>query len=150
VQGLIGVVGVGPRSVAYDSLSILEIHPVGKRVNIRNPVISSLQNNCTVLFVKFETFKHFIFIPELNLTNLSLWLVDLNEGQVVFCYFCAAIDSIFQSELVSTIECFIDGDKIVFVVELVDGWKVSVLLAAPDRHVRIRVSPVQFFGKLVL
>ena len=50
--GLIGVVGPGSRFVAKDSLSILEMHRVGL---ISNPVLSSLQNTCTVLGEELET-----------------------------------------------------------------------------------------------
>ena len=61
--------------------------------------------------------------------NLSPWLVDFDAAPVFTCSFGATISTITQSELVLDIfEYFIDGDKIVFVVELVDGWEVSVLL----------------------
>ena len=50
-----GMGGVGDsRFVADDSLSILKVHCVGL-VTFSNPVISSLQNNCTVLVVELET-----------------------------------------------------------------------------------------------
>jgi hypothetical protein len=51
---MIGVGGVGSRFEADDSLSILEMHRVGL-ATISNPVISCLQNNCTVLGEELET-----------------------------------------------------------------------------------------------
>ena len=118
-------------------------------VTFSNPVISSRQNNCTVLGLELETYQHLIFmiIPDLDLVNLSLWLVDFNAVPVVTHPFGAAIGSIPQSELVlDIVGYFTDGDKIVFVIELVDGWEVSVLLAV-DWFVRFCVSPGQFVGK---
>ena len=76
-------------------------------------------------------------IPDLNLANLSLWLVDLDAGPVVFTSFRATISTILESELILGIEYFIDSDQVVIVVELVNGWEVSVLLVALDWHVRI-------------
>ena len=75
-------------------------------------------------------------IPNLDLVQLNLWLGELYAGPVVFRSFRATISTITQSELVLTRKYFIDGDKIAFVVELVDGWEVSVLLAL-DWLVRI-------------
>ena len=52
-------IGIDSRFVADDSLSILEMHSVGLEPNSivheinSNPVISSLQNKCTVLGVEF-------------------------------------------------------------------------------------------------
>ena len=45
---------------------------------------------------------------------------------------------------------FIDSDKLIVVAELVDCWEVFVLLAVLEWQVRIRVSPKQNFGKLIL
>ena len=50
----LGVVGAGSRFEAEDSLSILEMYRVGLLTS-SNPVILSLQNNCTVLGEEFET-----------------------------------------------------------------------------------------------
>ncbi len=52
--------------------------------------------------------------------------------------FGATISTIAQNKLVlNIIEYLIDGDKLIIVVELVDGWEVSVLLAWPYWHVRL-------------
>ena len=97
------------------------------------PFKSSLQNNYTVLGIEFETKQrsNAWVIPDLDLFDLSLWLADLDAAPVITSFsFCAAIGSIPQSELVlSTFGYFIDRDKVVFVVELVDGWEVCVMLA---------------------
>ena len=79
-----GRFGVATRFVADDSLTILKMHRKGLAITINNPVKSSLQNNCTVLGVEFETLKTegFFAIPYLNLVNLSLWLVDLKAAPV--------------------------------------------------------------------
>ncbi len=52
--GTIRVVGVGSRFEADDSLSISKMHRVGL-ITISDPVPSSLELNCTVLGVEFET-----------------------------------------------------------------------------------------------
>ena len=76
-------------------------------------------------------------IPDLDLVNLSIWVVYFDAGPVVFKSLSATISTIPQSELeLTSIGYFIDGDKVVFVVELVDGWEVSVLIAI-EWHVRI-------------
>ena len=69
-------------------------------------------------------------IPDLDLGDLSLWLVDINAGPVVAYTFCATISTILQSELVLIMEYFIERNNIVVIIELVDCWEVSVLLAA--------------------
>ena len=69
-------------------------------------------------------------IPDLDLFNLSLWLVELYAGPVVWVSFRATISTIPQSELELCNDYFIERDQIVFEVELVAGWEVSVLLAA--------------------
>ena len=91
-------------------------------------------------------------VPDLDLADLSLWLVDFDAGPVVFRSFRATISTIFHSKLVLTrARHFIERDKVVFVVELVDGWEVSVLLGIGiDWQVRLRVFPAQYVGKLVL
>ena len=50
-----GKIGVASRFIADDSLSILQMHHVGLEITISNPVIFSLQNNCTVLAIELET-----------------------------------------------------------------------------------------------
>ncbi len=77
--------GVACRFVADDSLSILQMHRVGLVTTISDPVLSSLQNNCTVFGVEPETIKHCIVwvIPDLDLLELSLWLADFTGGPVV-------------------------------------------------------------------
>jgi hypothetical protein len=51
-----GIIRVhGSRFVADDSLSILKMYRVGIARATTNPVISSLQNNCTVLVEELET-----------------------------------------------------------------------------------------------
>ena len=63
-------------------------------------------------------------IPDLDLSNLSLWLQKLNTGAVIFGSVCATISTIPQSELeLNVIGYFIDRDNVVFVVELVAGWE---------------------------
>ena len=72
-------------------------------------------------------------IPDLDLFNLSLWLVDLDAAPVITGSFCATSSTVPQSELVlNSSGYFIDGDKVVVVVELVNGWEVFVLLVALD------------------
>ena len=89
-------------------------------------------------------------IHDLDLVNLSLWLIEFNAGPVALISFCATKGSIPQSEpVLRTIGYFIESDKVIVVVELIDGWEVSVLLT-PYWKVRFRVSPTQNFGKLVL
>jgi hypothetical protein len=82
-------------------------------------------------------------IPDLDLLDLSLRLVDFDTGPVVFGSFRATISTITQSELVLVTIYFIDGDNIVFVVEHVDSWEVFVLLAL-DWQVRISESILEF------
>ena len=85
-------------------------------------------------------------IPDLDLADLSLWLVDINAGPVVCFSFCATISTILQSELVLVIiEYFIERNNIVVIIELVDCWEVSVLLAL-DWQVRIRKSVSEFLS----
>ena len=89
-------------------------------------------------------------ITDLYLVDLSLWLVFLYAAPIAFGSFCATSRSIPQNELVLTkVGYFIDRNKVVFIVELVDGWEVSVLLAALDWRIRIRISIQQDNGKLV-
>ena len=79
-------------------------------------------------------------ISDLDLTNLSLWLVDLDQNPVVLSSLRATINTITESKLVlDTVAWlqFIDSDKRVVIIELVDGWEVFVLVAALERHVRI-------------
>ena len=81
--------------------------------------------------------------PDLDLFNLSQWLVELYAGPVVLVSFGATISTIPQNELVlkyppfSLLNTFIDREKVVVIVEPVDGWEVYVLLAAIEWHVRI-------------
>ena len=83
-MGTIGV--VGSRFVADDSFSILKMHYVGLTRIISNPVVISLKNNCTVVGIDLETMKYLIVwvIPHFDFLDFSLWLVDLNEGPLVF------------------------------------------------------------------
>jgi hypothetical protein len=53
VVGLVVQFGVTSWFVADDSLSILKMHRVGLAITITNPVISSLENNCTIFTVEF-------------------------------------------------------------------------------------------------
>lgn len=71
--------GVGSGFVADDPISILEIYRVGTPIIISNPVIPSLQNNCTFLGVESQATQTLVIwrIPDLNLANLSLRLADL-------------------------------------------------------------------------
>ena len=65
-------------------------------------------------------------IPYLDLLNL--WLFDLNAGPDVFRCFFGTICSIPQSEIeLSMIGYLIDGDNVVVVFKLFDGWEVCVL-----------------------
>ena len=83
-------------------------------------------------------------IPDLDLVNLSIWVVYFDAGPVVFKSLSATISTIPQSELeLTSIGYFIDGDKVVFKVELVNGWEVFVLLAL-DWHERISESVRKF------
>ena len=91
-----------------------------------------------------------LVIPDIDLSNLSLWLADLDAGPFVTCSIRATIITFTQNELVLVIEYFIERDQVVFVVELVAGWEVFVLSKVSDWPVRIRVSPDEELGKLVL
>ena len=84
-------------------------------------------------------------ISDLDLFILSIWIVYFSAAPVIALSFCVAISTITQSELVLKIEYFIDRNKIIIVVELVDGWKVSVLLAL-DWLVRISESVREFLS----
>ena len=76
-------------------------------------------------------------IPDLDLLELSRRLADFDAAPVVFRSFRATISTITQSELVlNSFEYFIDGDEVVFVVELVNGWEVSVL---PNLDWQVRI-----------
>ncbi len=85
VPGMIGIVGVGARFVADDSLAIRKMHRVGLLTTISIPVPSSMLNNCTVLGVENETQEFLILyvIPDLDLFNLNLWLADFIGPPVV-------------------------------------------------------------------
>ncbi len=85
VHGRIGVEGVGSRFEANDSLSIREVHCVGLVFTISKPVVSSLQDNCTVLGVKLETRQTFSvwIIADLDLGDLSLWLFAIQAAPIV-------------------------------------------------------------------
>jgi len=90
-----------------------------------------------------------LVIPDQDLSNLSLWLVDLDAGPVFFSFsFLATISTIPQSELIIFFESFVERDQVVFIVKLVNSWEVFVLLVI-DWHARIRVSPGEDLGKLV-
>ena len=152
VKGTPWIAWVNSRFVADDSLSILQMHRVCTATTISSPVISSLQNKCTVLGVELKTTKTSIdcAITDFDLANLSLWLVNLNAAPVVFWSLSATICSIPERELVLIISVyFVDCDKIVVVIELFDGWEVHVMLALPW-HVWLWVSPAEFVGRLVL
>ncbi len=97
--GRVGVLGVGSRFEADDSLSILEMHCVGT-VTIFNPVKSSLHHNCTVLGIELETAYCLSIwvIPDLDFGDLSLWLAHLDAYPVVFASLSAAIGTIPQSK----------------------------------------------------
>ncbi len=77
---------IGSRFEADYSFSILKMHRVGLTRAISNPVVISLKNNCTVVGIDLETMKNLIVwvIPNFDLLDFSLWLVDLNEGPLVF------------------------------------------------------------------
>ncbi len=142
--------GVGSRFLADDSLTILIMHRVGLVTTTKNPVKSSLQNNCTILGVKFRPTKKLTVwaVPNLNLTDLSLLLININAGPVVFSPFSAAISTIPKGELVLP-RLFIDSNKVVVVVELVNCWEVSVLLVFVW-PLRFWVSVTKELVKLVL
>ena len=82
MPSIVGVVGVGCRSVPNDSLSIFKMDRVGL-VPIFNPIESSLQNDSVVLVVEFQTLKHKIIwvIANLDLINLGH---NFNSTPVVF------------------------------------------------------------------
>ena len=78
MEGIIGPVGVGSRFKADDSLSILKMHRVGL-VTKSLPIKSSLQSDCPVFGVKFETIQLLSnwVITDLDFFNLSLPLAQL-------------------------------------------------------------------------
>jgi hypothetical protein len=82
VPSIVGVVGVGCRSVPNDSLSILKMDRVGL-VPIFNPIESSLQNDSVVLVVEFQTLKHKIVWVTANLDLINLGH-NFNSTPVVF------------------------------------------------------------------
>ncbi len=86
-----------------------------------------------------------------DLLHLSLWQVEFIANPVVVSQAnCTTISSILDSKLeLRSIGYLIDSDKIIFVVELVDGWEVFVLVIL-DWLVRIKESVEQFVGKLIL
>ena len=74
-------------------------------------------------------------IPDLDLANQSLWLIELKEAPVDAFSLSATINSIPQIKLkLKTIDSLIDGNKIIGKVELFDGWEVSVLPAHVVLH----------------
>ncbi len=82
MPSIVGVVGVGCRSVPNDSLSILKMDRVGL-VPIFNPIESSLQNDSVVLVVEFQTLKHKIVWVTANLDLINLGH-NFNSTPVVF------------------------------------------------------------------
>ncbi len=74
-------------------------------------------------------------IPDLDLANQSLWLNEWKEAPVFASTLSVTINSIPQIKLkLKTIDSLIDGNKIIGVVELFDGWEVSVLPAHVVLH----------------
>ena len=70
-------------------------------------------------------------IPDIDLCELSLWLADLKGGPVVAVSLSATISSVRKGELVLSIAGWLqfnDSHEVVIVVELVNSWKVTVLL----------------------
>ncbi len=82
---MIGAIGVGSRFKTNDALSVLEVHCVGLVILISRPVVSSLQDNCTVLGVKLKTRQTLTawIIADLDLGDLSLWLFDIQAAPIV-------------------------------------------------------------------
>ena len=76
-------------------------------------------------------------VPELNLAELSLWVIYLKTVRGVCGSLRATASTIIQSELVLSIAGYmIHSDQKIIVVELFDAWKVSVLVAL-DRIERL-------------
>ncbi len=72
-------------------------------------------------------------------------------GPVVVWSLTATSGSVRESELVLATEgCFINCHEVVVVVEFVNSWEVSVLLALDLPATRIRVSEAEFVGILIL
>ena len=120
------VVHVGYRVVSDHPLTIIKIHRVRFVISINSlPVASNLQN-CTVPIVEFKTIKYIIIwvVPDLNLLNLSLGLMDLNAFPLVTRHLGATISAIAQNELIVITANFIHSDKIVVIVESFDGWEL--------------------------
>ncbi len=85
-------------------------------------------------------------IPDLDLLDLHLLPADLKEGPVVALSLTATISSVRKGELVlALVGYFIHSDKVVIVVELLNGWEVSVLLFL-DWIVRITESVGEFLS----
>ena len=79
-----------------------------------------------------------------------MWLVDINAAPVVVRSLSGTVSTILESELVLIhVGYLIHSDKLVIVVELVDGWEVSVLLFAIVMTIRMRESEAKY-GKLIL
>ena len=120
------VVHVGYRVVSDHPLSIIKIYRVRFVISINSlPVASNLQNS-TVPIVEFKTIKYIIIwvVPDLNLLNLSLGLMDLNAFPLVTRHLGATISAIAQNELIVITANFIHSDKIVVIVESFDGWEL--------------------------
>ena len=77
-------------------------------------------------------------------------LVDINAAPVVVRSLSGTVSTILEGELVLIhVGYLIHSDKLVIVVELVDGWEVSVLLFAKVMTIRMRESEAKY-GKLIL
>jgi hypothetical protein len=122
------------------------MHCVGLVILISNPVVSSLKDNCTVLGVKLEAPQILIAWPiaDLDLGDLSLWLLDIQAAPIVFESSSGTTSAVSQNELILAVEYFINSDQLVVVVELIDRREVSVLLAVFEWHVRITESALEF------
>ncbi len=90
-------------------------------------LIFSLQNNCTVLVVEFETIYNKWKITseaDLDSANLSLLLVQLNAGPLIIARCSLPASSIPQRELEFQRTITLDRFNVVVIVELGDGWEV--------------------------
>ena len=82
---------------------------MGLVILITNPVVSSSQDNCTVLGVKLKTRQTLTawIIADLDLGDLSLWLLDIQAAPIVFESFSGTTSAVSQNELILPLEYFI-------------------------------------------
>ncbi len=82
---------------------------MGHAISMIKPVVSSLQDNCTVLGVKLETLQKLLawIIADLDLGDLSLWMFAIQAAPIVSTSFSGTTSAVSQNELILADEYFI-------------------------------------------